>query len=217
MFKSTLAHLLHVKNAMSGMCCFSTRTGLLVRLTLSSYQLFKILLYMADVYGRCLTSWLLLPVWCTNIMQTDYISALFIYIASMFWWRPPSLNLYKWDILILKMSSHSAMYSYVEDGVLYHGRGMIKILQDLSKVSKENMNIFLHLGCWFPLFQLAKIYPSIAAWFYTQHAMKESGDIYIPFHTEKHVKWGQACTKNQINQGQTRKQWSIHNTYHAGS
>ena len=181
MFKSTIAHLLHAKNAMSGMCCFSTRTGLLVRSTLSSYQLFKILLYMADVYGRCLTSWLLLPVWCTNIMRNYYISALFIYIASMYWWRPPSLNLYKWDILILKMSSHSAMH--VEDGVLYHGRGMIKILQAFSKVSKENINIFLHLCCWFSLFQLAKIYPSIAAWFYTQHAIKESRDIY-EFHTE---------------------------------
>lgn len=183
MFKSTIAHLLHAKNAVSGMCCFSTRTGLLVRSTLSSYQLFKILLYMADVYGRCLTSWLLLPVWCTNIMQ-NYISALFIYIASMYWWRPPSLNLYKWDILILKMSSHSASIAMLKmECCTMHGGGMIKILQDLSKVSIENINIFLHLGCWFSLFQLAKIYPSIAAWFYTQHAIKESRDIY-EFHTE---------------------------------
>ena len=36
---------------------------------------------------------------------------------------------------------------HVEDGVLYHGGGMIKILQAFSKVSKENINIFLHLGC----------------------------------------------------------------------
>ena len=106
----------------------------------------------------------------------------------MHWWRQPSSKLYKGDILILKMSSHSAMYSYVEDGELYHGGGMIKILQAFSK---ENINILLHLGHWFSL--AISEHSSMVVY----REMTGSGGMNSgPY--RKHVKWGQCTYKNPI-------------------